>query len=111
MLSFRKRNDKARVRRNRAALEVLEGRLVLSTFHVNTFADTLAVNPTVSPKDSSGHISLRSAIQFADANPKSSDTIDLQAGTYNLTRPPTGDDGPQDGDLDRSEERRVGKEC
>ena len=100
MLSFRKRNDKARVRRYRAALEALEGRVVLSTLKVNTFLDTVAVNPTVSPKDSSGHISLRSAIQFADANPKSSDTIDLHTGTYNLTIPPTGDDGPQDGDLD-----------
>ena len=30
----------------------------------------------------------------------SSDTIDLQPGTYNLTIAPTGDDGPHSGDLD-----------
>ena len=99
MLSFRKRNDKARVRRLRAAVEALEGRVVLSTFHVNTFADTVAVNLKTG-QDASGHVSLRSAIMAADANPNSSDTIVLPAGTYNLTIAPTGDDGPSSGDLD-----------
>ena len=93
MLSLRKRNDKARVRRIRPRSKWLEGRVVLSTFHVNTFADTVAVNLKTG-KDASGHVSLRSAIMAADANPKSSDTIVLPAGTYNLTIPPTGDDGP-----------------
>ncbi len=102
MFTSKKRRPKTRhlTARLRPRVEALEGRVVLSTLKVNTFLDTVAVNPTVSPKDSSGHISLRSAIQFADANPKSSDTINLQSGTYNLTIPPTGDDGPQDGDLD-----------
>ncbi len=102
MFAFKKRRPKSRhlTARLRPRLEALEGRVVLSTLKVNTFLDTVAVNPTVSPKDSSGHISLRSAIQFADANPRSSDTIVLQSGTYTLTIPPTGDDGPQDGDLD-----------
>src|SRR5262249_62143204 len=70
-------------------LEALEGRVVLFTIHVNTFADTVAKNPMVSPVDKSGTISLRSAIQFADANPTKSDTIILQAGTYNLTIAPS----------------------
>ena len=99
MLSFRKRNDKARMRRLRPALEALEGRVVLSTFHVNTFADTVAVNLKTG-KDATGHVSLRSAIMAADANPNSSDTIVLPAGTYNLTIAPTGNDGSSSGDLD-----------
>ena len=36
----------------------------------------------------------------ADANPNSSDTIVLPAGTFNLTIAPTGNDGPSSGDLD-----------
>ena len=99
MLSFRKRNDKARVRRLRAAVEALEGRVVLATFHVNTFADTVAVNLKTG-RDSTNHVSLRSAIMAADANPNSSDTIVLPAGTYNLTIAPTGNDGSSSGDLD-----------
>jgi len=100
MLSFRKRSEKARARRLHPVLEGLEGRVVLSTFNVNTFADTVAVNPKTSPKDSSGHISLRSAIMAADANPTTSNTIILPAGTFNLTIAPTGNDGPSSGDLD-----------
>ena len=99
MLISRKRNDKARVRRLRAAVEALEGRVVLTTFHVNTFADTVAANLKTG-RDSTNHISLRSAIMAADANPNSSDTIILPAGTYNLTIAPSGDDGPSSGDLD-----------
>jgi hypothetical protein len=44
MLSFRKRSDSANARRSRPVLEGLEGRVTPSTFHVNTFADTVAVN-------------------------------------------------------------------
>ena len=98
MLSFRKRNEKAKVRRLRPALEGLEGRVVLSTFNVNTFSDTVAVNLKTG-KDASGNVSLRSAIMAADANP-SSDTIVLPAGTFNLTIAPTGGDGSASGDLD-----------
>ena len=81
------------------ASKPLEGRVVLTTFHVNTFADTVAVNLHTG-RDSTNHVSLRSAIMAADANPNSSDTIVLPAGTYNLTIAPTGDDGPSSGDLD-----------
>ena len=98
MLSFRKRDDKARVRRLRPRLEGLEERVVLSTFKVNTFADTVAVNLKTG-KDASGNVSLRSAIMAANANPKS-DTIILPAGTFDLTIPPTGGDGSTNGDLD-----------
>ena len=100
MLSFRRRNDKARVRRLSPRLEGLEERVVLSTFKVNTFSDTVAVN-LKSGKDASGNISLRSAIMAADANPKS-DTIVLPAGTFTLTIPPTGGDGSSSGDLNIS---------
>jgi hypothetical protein len=76
----RQATSKRRVTRRRPSLEALEGRVVLSTLNVNTFADTAAVSPKTSPKDSSGHISLRSAIQFADDHPNS-DTIVLPTGT------------------------------
>ena len=99
MLSFRNRTERARTRRWRSVLEMLEDRVTPTTFHVNTFLDTVAVNLKTG-RDASGHVSLRSAIMAADANPKSSDTIILPAGTYNLTIAPTGDDGPSSGDLD-----------
>ena len=47
-------------------LEMLEHRVVLSTFRVNTTLDTVAVNLKTG-KDATGHISLRSAIMAADA--------------------------------------------
>ena len=47
-------------------LEHLEPRIALSTFHVNTTLDTVAVNLRTG-KDAAGHISLRSAIMAADA--------------------------------------------
>jgi hypothetical protein len=83
MLSFRKRSEKARVRRLRPLLEGLEGRVVLSTLNVNTSADTVAVNPLVSDLDKFGNVSLRSAIEFANDHPKS-DTIVLPEGTFKL---------------------------
>ena len=61
--------------RSRPRLEPLEGRVVMSTFQVNTTLDTLAVNLRTG-KDSSGHISLRSAIMAADAK-GGSNTIKL----------------------------------
>jgi hypothetical protein len=48
-------------------LEELENRLVPAVFIVNTVADTPAVNLTTG-QDSAGNISLRSAIQAANAN-------------------------------------------
>jgi len=88
MFNFKKQRatSKRRAMRRRPSLEALEGRVVLSTLHVNTLADTVAVNPMVSPNDKFGHISLRSAIQFADANPKSSGTIIVPADTFTLTQ-------------------------
>jgi hypothetical protein len=78
---------------------VLESRLVPSTFTVNTFADTTAVN-LITGQDSSGNISLRSALMAAN-NLGGSNTIDLPAGTYNLTIPPSGLSGDAaSGDLD-----------
>ena len=71
-------------RRNRAwlslwpRLENLEPRVVLSTFRVNTTLDTVAVNLKTG-KDAAGHVSLRSAIQAANARPNA-DTILLAQG-------------------------------
>src|SRR5271166_3550898 len=91
MLSFRKRNDRARVRRLRPALDWLEGRVVLSTFHVNTTLDTVAVNLKTGT-DASGHVSLRSAIMAADAKGGSNKII-VPAGTFTLTIPAASGDG------------------
>ena len=69
----------------RPKIDGLEPRLVLSTFKVNTTLDTVAVNLKTG-KDASGHISLRSAIEAANAKPNA-DTIVVPAGTITLTIP------------------------
>ena len=91
-----------RMRRQRVQscprLESLEGRVMMSTFQVNTTLDTMAVNLRTG-KDATGHISLRSAIMAADAR-GGSNTIDLRNGTYNLTIAGANDDASATGDLD-----------
>ena len=65
-------------------LEALEERMVPSSMlTVNTTMDTNAVNPAVSALDSSGNISLRSAIERA--NIEGGDTITTPAGDYKLS--------------------------
>jgi predicted outer membrane repeat protein len=67
-----------RPRPARPALESLESRLVPAVFNVNSFADVL-IPPA-------GTVTLRSAIQAADASP-GADTINLTAaGVYKITR-------------------------
>jgi len=61
MLRLSMRNGKARRRGQRPQLEGPEARVTPSTFRVNTLLDTDAVNLKTG-KDSSGHVSLRSAI-------------------------------------------------
>ncbi len=78
--------------------EGLEQRLVLSTFQVNSLLDTVAVN-LKSGKDSSGHITLRSAIMAADAK-GGSNTIKLPSGTITLTIAGADEDASATGDLD-----------
>jgi len=68
--------------RFRPGLEMLEPRWVPAIFTVNTFADSVAANLTTG-QDSTGHISLRSAIQAANFQ-GGSNTIDVPAGTYRL---------------------------
>src|SRR5262245_28673665 len=79
------REGEIRRQRMRACprLEGLEGRLVMSTFQVNTTLDTAAVKLRTG-KDAAGHISLRSAIMAADAS-GGSNTIKLRSGTFKLT--------------------------
>ena len=75
-----------------------EQRLQLSTFRVNTTLDTVAVNLR-NGKDSTGHISLRSAIMAADAR-RGSSTIIVPAGTFTLSIPGANEDASATGDLD-----------
>ena len=82
----------------RARLEGLEDRVVLSTFKVNTTLDTVAVSLKTG-KDATGHISLRSAIQAANAKPNS-DTIIVPSGIFKLTIPGANEDADATGDLD-----------
>ena len=65
---------------------------------MNTTLDTVAVN-LHNGKDSSGHISLRSAIMAADAH-GGSNTIIVPAGTFTLTIPGANEDASATGDLD-----------
>jgi hypothetical protein len=53
-------------------------------FTVNTTSDTHATSPASSPNDSGGHISLRSAVEAANAQ-SGATTINVPAGTYNLS--------------------------
>ena len=78
--------------------EVLEDRVTPTTFHVNSLLDTVAASLKTG-KDASGHISLRSAIQAADAKPNA-DTIILPQGTITLTIAGAGEDNAATGDLD-----------
>jgi hypothetical protein len=72
-------------RRTTLDMEVLEDRFVPATFNVNTLADTVAVN-LVTGQDATGHISLRSALQAANATP-GGNTINLTLpGLYKTTR-------------------------
>ncbi len=75
-----------RKRRRGLGFEALELRRVLTTLTVNTTADTNCVDVETSPVDGSGHISLRSAVQYADNN-RGPFTIDMpnNLGTYDLT--------------------------
>src|SRR5262249_38991937 len=84
--------------RLRPRLEGLEGRVVLSTFRVNTTLDTVAVNLKTG-KDASGHISLRSAIMAADSR-GGNNTIVVPAGTCTLTIAGAREDQDATGDLD-----------
>src|ERR1035441_1424211 len=53
-------------------------------FTVNITGDTRAATPAASPNDSGGHISLRSAIEAANAQAGAT-TINVLAGTHNLS--------------------------
>jgi hypothetical protein len=66
-------------------LETLEARDVPSTVTVNTTNDTNAANAALSPVDSSGNISIRSALEFLNTNPGTNDMIIVPAGHYLLT--------------------------
>ena len=94
----RQGKGKRRTTRSRPSLEWLEHRVTPSTFHVNTLLDTDAVNLKTG-KDSSGHVSLRSAIMAANAHGGSNKII-LPAGTFTLTLAPTGVDDGAAGELD-----------
>ena len=99
---FKFRTQKVSRKRNaprmQPRLEGLEHRVVLSTFKVNTMLDTVAVN-LHNGKDATGHISLRSAIQAADAR-GGSNTIIVPSGTFTLTIAGAGEDASATGDLD-----------
>jgi hypothetical protein len=53
-------------------------------FTVNTTSDTHAISPAASPNDGAGHVSLRSAVEAANAQGGAT-TINVPAGVYNLT--------------------------
>ena len=91
-------NERRSNLRTRPSLEWLEGRVVLTTFNVNSTSDTVAVD-FHNGKDASGQISLRSAIMAADSQGGSS-TINLPSGTFALKRGGANEDAGATGDLD-----------
>ena len=82
----------------RPELERLELRQTPAVFMVNTALDTVAANLQTG-KDAAGHISLRSAIMAANAQP-GADSILLPSGFFRLTIAGTGEDAAASGDLD-----------
>ena len=102
----RQKTGKRKATRIEPSLEGLESRVVLSTFSVNTTLDTRAVNLQTG-QDATGHISLRSAIQAANAL-TGPDTIDLPAGVYRLTLAGPGEDAAAAGDLDITGDLTIG---
>ena len=83
--------------------EVLEDRRLLSTFNVNTLADlsiSAGVNTTTGKINGTNFVTLRSAIEAANATP-GNNTIKLtKTGTYEITIPGAGEDNNQTGDFD-----------
>ena len=77
--SSRAENRKRQAPRTRPRIERLEERLAPATFKVNTLLDTMAVN-LQNGRDSTGHISLLSAIMAANAR-GGNNTIILPSGT------------------------------
>ncbi|RZV51533.1 MAG: DUF4347 domain-containing protein, partial [Pseudomonadales bacterium] len=74
----------------------------LDIFTVNTFADTVDINPGDGVAlDAGGNTSLRAAIMEANAL-GGDDVIELAAGTYTLAIGGTGEDDAEQGDLDIS---------
>ncbi len=76
----------ARPRFVRPHLERLEDRTTPTTVLVNTAADAHALNAAASPSiDKSGDVSLRSALEYLNANPGTNDTVNVPNGHYFLT--------------------------
>ena len=94
----RKARNSRTTHRVRPRIDGLEDRFLLATFKVNTTLDTVAVNLKTG-QDATGRISLRSAIQAANAKPNA-DTIVVPAGTYQLTLTGANEDNDATGDLD-----------
>ena len=84
----------------RIALEPLEDRRLLAVFNVNSSLDAIDANVGDGlAADAAGNTTLRAAIMEANAT-AASDTINLPAGTYNLTLSGFGEDAAATGDLD-----------
>jgi len=93
----------ARPRRTCLHPEALEDRRLLSTFNVNTLMDlsiSAGVNTTTGTIIGTKFVTLRSAIEAANATP-GNNTIKLtKTGTYKITIPGAGEDNNQTGDFD-----------
>ena len=74
-----------RIRTAASVVEAREERTLLSTFTVNTTADTMDANPGDGiAADADGNTSLRAAVMEANSL-AGDDTINLPAGTYTRT--------------------------
>ncbi len=90
--SLNRRRPEPPRHRTKLGMELLEERWTPAVFNVNTLADGFNVGP--------GLLSLRQAIQMANATP-GGNTINLTVpGTYNITLLGAGEDGNQTGDFD-----------
>jgi hypothetical protein len=92
-----------RPQRARLLVEVLEDRLAPAVFNVNTLADlslSPGVNTSTGAINGTNFVTLRSAIEAANATP-GNNTIRLTlGGTYQISQPPASPDDNATGDFD-----------
>jgi hypothetical protein len=94
----------ARSRRTCLHLEQLENRLVPAVYHVNSLADILIAGKTINPANGkiepTNTVTLRSAIEAANATPGNNTIMLTKPGVYKIQLRGSGEDNNQTGDFD-----------
>ena len=101
--AFGPRSNRSSVRHRPFRVEPLEQRRLLAVFTVNSALDSVDANVGDGlAQDAAGNTTLRAAVMETNAT-ADADTINLPAGTYNLTLAGFGENAAATGDLDVTE--------